>query len=146
MFHSYLNYILFVQNLQINAGIETSPSPSHQGGWVTRGLGPLQIDSPTVQESRPLPQHTREGLDVYNQMVVDLDDVDTEMKSSSFLEAEKSSTVTLVEASRFLLQGGCQQHGGGVELFSSEGNSSIRGGGVQGDYCVQRVQCRLSWM
>jgi len=34
-------------------------------------------------------------------MVVDLDDVHTEMKSSSFLEAEKSSTVTLVEASKY---------------------------------------------
>ena len=41
-------------------------------------------------------------------MVVDLDDVDTKMKSSTWrqrevlnLEAEKSSTVTLVEASRY---------------------------------------------
>ena len=66
---------------RINAGIGTSPSLlCHQffwdsGGWVTLGQLGAPIFSPTVQESRPLPQHTREGLD--KQMVVDLDDVDT---------------------------------------------------------------------
>ena len=117
MFESYLivtnHYLCLFRTCEIQAGIETSPSLLSfwgGGGWVTLGRLGTPIFSLTVQESRPLPQHTREGLDVYNQMVVDLDDVDTEMKSSSFLEAEKSSTVTLVEASRYRLQAGGQQH------------------------------------
>ena len=71
MFESYLivtnHYLCLFRTCEIQAGIETSPSLLSfwgGGGWVTLGRLGTPIFSLTVQESRPLPQLTREGLDL----------------------------------------------------------------------------------